>query len=377
MSFVLVIIVMLSIYGGANFYTARKLFQFIGSCSVNLNAVLFAVLYILLALTIVLGYTPLPFGINRLMRLIGSYWTGFFMYLFILFIAADLIILLGRLFNLIQVSMLNSARFYSGLTVIVLTVAVVFYGIFNANQYKIVNYEVQLKDSSLSGMRIVLISDLHLGEVNSEKNLDKMAAAVNALNPDIVCIAGDIFNDDYYAIRNPDRAINLFKSINAAYGVYACLGNHDGGRTLDQMINFLEESNIKLLNDEYVIIDERLALFGRLDARPIGGSGNLKRRNITEAIASTGANMPVIVMDHNPAHINEYGGEVDLILSGHTHRGQMFPGSLFTRALFTVDYGHYQKDTDSPNVIVTSGAGTWFPPMRIGSNNEIVNILLR
>jgi hypothetical protein len=87
--------------------------------------------------------------------------------------------------------------------------------------------------------------------------------------------------------------------------------------------------------------------------------------------------MPVIVMEHNPAHIGEYGKEVDLILAGHTHKGQAFPGSLVTRAMYTVDYGYYQKDTDSPHVIVTSGAGTWGTPMRVGTNNEIVSIVLR
>jgi len=178
-------------------------------------------------------------------------------------------------------------------------------------------------------------------------------------------------------IRNPDKAIALFRSINASYGVYACLGNHDGGRTLNQMINFLEESNIKLLNDEYVIIDERFALFGRLDANPIGGFGELQRRDISETIAELGVSMPVIVMEHNPAHIKEYGSETDLILAGHTHRGQMFPGLLVTRAMYAVDYGHYQKDTNSPHVIVTSGVSTWRPPMRIGTNNEIAVIKIR
>jgi hypothetical protein len=226
-------------------------------------------------------------------------------------------------------------------------------------------------------MKIVLISDLHLGEVNSERNLERMVQAINELNPDIVCIAGDIFNDDFYAIRNPDRASALFRSINAAYGVYACLGNHDGGRTLGKMINFLEESNIKLLNDEYVIIDGRAALFGRLDSSPIGGFGELKRQDISQTIASVGANMPVIVMDHSPSNIEEYGNEVDLILAGHTHRGQMFPGKLFTNRLFIVDYGHYQKDVNSPHVIVTSGLSTWLPPMRVGTQNEIASILLR
>lgn len=87
-------------------------------------------------------------------------------------------------------------------------------------------------------------------------------------------------------------------------------------------------------------------------------------------------NIPIVVMDHNPSNIEQYGSEVDLLLSGHTHKGHMFPANLITNAIFVVDYGHYQKDADSPNFIVTSGAGTWWMPMRVGSHSEIVSILL-
>ncbi|MDR2970507.1 MAG: metallophosphoesterase [Bacteroidales bacterium] len=259
-----------------------------------------------------------------------------------------------------------------------MTAGIVTYGIYNANRIKHVSYEIQLKNVVLNDINIVMISDSHLGAINNfEKNLERIVQDINDMNPDIVCIVGDIFNDDFNLIRNPDRAISLFRSINATYGVFAVLGNHDGGRTLSQMKEFLEASNITLLNDEHVIIDGRLALFGRLDANPIGGFGTLERQDITDTIVSVGADMPVIVMDHNPIHIKTYGNEVDLILAGHTHRGQMFPGNLITRAIFVADYGHYQKDENSPHAIVTSGVSTWGPPMRVGTNNEIVNVVLR
>jgi len=217
-----------------------------------------------------------------------------------------------------------------------------------------------------------------LGAANHfERNLERVVKTINDLEPDIVCITGDIFNDSFGSIRDPDRASDLFRSLSATYGVYACFGNHDGGRTLEQMMDFLEKSGISLLNDEHVIIDGRLALFGRLDASPIGGSGELRRRDISEDIASAGAGVPVIVMDHNPSHIGEYGDGVDLLLCGHTHRGQMFPGGLVTNAMYTADYGYFRKDGGSPHVVTTSGISTWGPPMRVGTNNEIVCIILR
>ena len=87
--------------------------------------------------------------------------------------------------------------------------------------------------------------------------------------------------------------------------------------------------------------------------------------------------MPLNLMDHTPANTHRYGSVSDLVLSGHTHKGQLFPFNFITNAIFTVDYGHYQRDADSPHFIVTSGVSTWGPPMREGTNNDIARILLQ
>ena len=81
-----------------------------------------------------------------------------------------------------------------------------------------------------------------------------------------------------------------------------------------------------------------------------------------------------MVLDHQPANVTEYGSEVDLILSGHTHKGQIFPINFITDALFPEDYGYYRADPQSPQQIISSGVGTWGPPMRVGSDCEIVSI---
>ena len=81
-------------------------------------------------------------------------------------------------------------------------------------------------------------------------------------------------------------------------------------------------------------------------------------------------------MDHQTGNIRDYGEETDLILCGHTHKGQMFPFNLITDAVFDVDYGYYRASVDSPQVIVTSGAGTWGPPQRVATDNEVAEILV-
>ena len=140
------------------------------------------------------------------------------------------------------------------------------------------------------------------------------------------------------------------------------------------MISFLEKANIALLGDTYTVIDNRLILAGRLDRSPIGGYADMEQKVLPENFADVDPTMPVIMLDHNPADVNSYGSDVDLILCGHTHKGQLFPGSVFTDMMYDVDYGYYRKDGNSPHVIVTSGIGYWGMPMRVGSDCELVTI---
>ena len=290
---------------------------------------------------------------------------------------ADIVLLFVKFVKIISIEKIQYYRFITGIIVLILSISTVCFGLFNANKIKYVSYNVKSNKNLSQEIKISFIADLHLGDTGSENRLKHIVQGINSQNPDLVCITGDIFNDNYYNIQKPDIAAELLKNIKTKYGVYACFGNHDGGKTINEMIDFLEQSNIKLLNEDHVIIDGRLILIGRLDSFPIRGFGSLKRGNLSDIISKVDINLPIVVMDHNPANIKQYNNDVDLILCGHTHRGQMFPGSLFTRLMFTVDYGHYQKDSDSPHVIVTQGISTWMMPLRIGTNNEIVAVTLR
>lgn len=376
---ILTAVFILSLYGGMNYYIGGRIFQWFSIFIPHINSKIYACIWMLLALSLIVSMLPTYNKIKKIIKWIGwigSYWMGIFAYLLILFIGSDLFILLGSKLKIIANPISTSIGFYQGLIVILIAISLACYGMYKANHIKHVSYDVKMKEKTLeTGMKIVLISDLHLGAVNSEKHFPDIVENINNLKPDIVCITGDIFNNDYNAIDNPEKVMELFKSIKSKYGVYASLGNHDSGKTFNKMVSFLEESNVKLLKDEYVNIDDKLILIGRLDPSPIGWVGGLKRKDIKEILTSIDINMPIVVMDHTPSYIEQYGKEIDLVLSGHTHKGQIFPFNLVTKSIFTVDYGHYQKDANSPNFIVTSGANTWGMPMRVGSNSEIVSIL--
>ena len=171
-----------------------------------------------------------------------------------------------------------------------------------------------------------------------------------------------------------DQSAGVFVGVQLGEDTHAGLR---AGETYNDMLSFLKQADINLLAESHTIIDNRLVLAGRLDASPIGKYSDIKRLDTDLFIKNIESSLPVIVMDHNPAHIDTYNNNVDLILCGHTHQGQIFPGSLFTDNIFTVDYGYYQKNPQSPHVIVSSGVGTWGMPMRVGTDCEIVIVQLR
>ncbi len=378
---VLMFLIVLLVFGGVNYYVGVKLFNWFVLFLPNLNTKLFIGIFLLLSLVFVLGNSPLPAFLKQVFNWIGSYWMGTFIYLFLFTVLGDLLILLGKAFSLISNPIPQSLRFWTGLAVILATVALVAYGLFNAMQLKLVSYDVKVKDKTLQqSFKIAMISDLHIGAVNSEQYLEKTVEMINSIEADIVLMPGDMFNDDYYLIQNPEKVIGLLQQIKSKHGVYASLGNHDGGKNYADFVNLLTRSGIKLLNDEALIVNGKVALLGRVDASPVGGFPHFSRKSTEEVqavIAGLPKELPLIVMDHNPKHIGEYGGETDLIVAGHTHRGQIFPGNLFTKALFAVDYGYYRKDENSPQVVVSSGEGTWAMPMRVGSQREVVEIRLQ
>lgn len=369
-----------AMYAATNYYIARKIFKWLQHIFSHINGIIYGVIYSLCALSIIINLLlsssamTTDSNIVNFIGQFGDYWMGIYFYLFLLLILSDVILLISKWIKVLPSPIPARVIFHTRSIVLILVIGLVSYGIYNANHLKEVTYPLQIhKNTSLDQLNIVLISDLHLGYVNDVKFIEDVVDRINGLQPDIVLMTGDIFNGNYYALSNPSKGIELLSTIQSTYGVYACLGNHDAGRSYDEIVNFIDKSNIKLLNDEHVVIDNQFVVVGRRDSSPIGNQGN-PRAITSEVMSDIDTNMPVIVMDHQPTNRIEYADDVDLILSGHTHQGQVFPANLITNAMFTVDYGHYQKNSNSPHVIVTSGAGTWGPPLRIGTNSEIAQI---
>lgn len=244
-------------------------------------------------------------------------------------------------------------------------------GFLAAGQVSVTEYRL----SETPSLRIAFFSDLHLGAAGSEERLERIVRAVNEQKPDVVLIGGDIFDSDFTKIADPDRAAAHLAGLESRYGTFACAGNHDAGETVPQMLAFLEQCGIRLLRDEAVTVEDRFVLVGRRDRSPIGSFDGKERLPMSEIPLPEG-DLPVIVLDHNPAEADTYGSDVRLVLSGHTHKGQIFPAGLVTELLFPIDYGLTRFSPAGPQVIVSSGIGYWGMPLRLFTQSELVFIEL-
>lgn len=377
----LIITISFIVYGLINFYVGSKVLLWLKVIWPMFPSWLFCLIYAFLASAIFIGYIiPVSF-VAKTIHLISNFWLGIFLYLLLAIALVDLLRLISKLTSL-GTGFRGSpqALTWTGCLVLMFVLGSVIYGLYSANKIHIKEYEITMhkQTGQLDALNVVLISDVHLGYNIGEKHISKIVESINMLDADLVCIAGDMFDNHFASIENIEGIIQQFRSLQTTYGVYACLGNHDvdtRGDTNTDMLEFFHKAGITLLQDQVVLVDDLFYIVGRLDAAPIGVI-NHKRKPIIDIIGGLDKSKPIIVMDHRPIELAEVeAGGGDLLLSGHTHKGQVFPGNLVTKRIFEVDYGYEQKG--NLHVIVTSGVGTWGPPLRLGTQSEMVNIHIK
>jgi predicted MPP superfamily phosphohydrolase len=270
-----------------------------------------------------------------------------------------------------------------------ISLLIIVCGAIHARNIHTVRYSLSIPPKaagqSRDQLRIVLISDLHIGGTVGRAWISRIVDKVNQAEPDLVCIAGDIFDGSLDIVEDLAGTASELRRIRAPLGVYACLGNHDVDRVRVSVNGifaaaagitaFLKEANITLLEDEAALVRPGLYVAGRRDARPIGMSRS--RLEAAELLAPLDRENVIIALDHQPTQfplLEEAGA--DLLFCGHSHRGQLFPANLVTRAIFKkaggTHYGYWRGKT--MQAVVTSGAGLWGPPVRVGTNSEVAVI---
>ncbi len=330
-------------------------------------------IYLLLCALLPVSVTLPRTTFAKRLEWIGSYWTC--LQLTFLFSSILDFVLEKILVDWIHLIEKQTYPFVS-LVIFGLTAVITVYGAIHAKKLHKTQYTCDIAKPfhEVHPLRIVQISDLHIGAINDVKCIHKVVTEVNACLPDIVCITGDTFSSGLQNAIEIDKIIAELKGLQSKYGVYACLGNHDYYSDLAAAEHFFEQAHIKLLRDEAIQV-AGVTLIGREDATP-EGKPRPERETMSALLQGINTDNPIIVLDHQPGDLTqEMNCGVDLVLSGHTHAGQFFPVQFFSRFFFPHNYGY--KKFGQMHSIVTSGATAAIPPIRIGSKAEIVCIDLK
>lgn len=261
-------------------------------------------------------------------------------------------------------SKLNLARI-----LVVIALALFVIGVVSAFFFKVKTVEVKIDNlpDSWRNKKIVLISDLHLGNIHGLNFLEKVANKVDTLKPDYLMIAGDLFDGTNGGVSEIGPKLNLLQ---AKSKVIFIPGNHDKYLGLDKIETYLNKTDILELKDEAVNIDGLEVIGFDFLNKEWEDTRQIKNLNDYHGQAR-------LLLNHVPTEIDKAKAMgISLQLSGHSHRGQMWPVSILTRMI----YGryHYGLTTEGNyNIYTTSGVGSWGPPLRTFNRPEIVQIILK
>ncbi len=369
--------IVLAMFAGVNYYIGLRGWQFLVAQFPSLSPSIYWVVLWILAFSYIGGrfganiWPPLGAWLNH----VGSYWMAAMFYLTLAWLLADGVAWVARRL----VPDWASAPWPHpavGWSILGLVMALILYGLWNAHNTKVVPYQISVAKQAgvLDRINLVMVSDVHLGGIVDRRRLANMVEQINRLEPDLVAIVGDLIDGDIAPYLEQQMG-PVLGGIKARYGTYAVLGNHEfiGGHA-ERITNELESAGVTVLRNRAVKVADSFYVAGRDDTAG-ERAGEQKRPDLAVVLKSVDRSLPIILLDHQPRFLDDALREgVDLQLAGHTHRGQLFPNHLITRALFEVDWGYLRKS--NLQVVVSSGYGTWGPPIRVGNHSEIVQITI-
>jgi predicted MPP superfamily phosphohydrolase len=321
----------------------------------------------------------LPEPIVHILHWISSVWLGLMwelLWLTLLFFIIKVIMLATGFWGKLDPATIILLGRYSAITVISVAVLLCSWAIRNAfGPANVVEVKVPVKNVTpeLKKLRIVLASDIHAGVIVGPNEVRRMARQVESLKPDLILLPGDLVD------RSADDIMHLvdaFKEFKAPLGVYGTTGNHEYYAGLDGALAFCKAAGIRMLMNEKVVLPNGLIIAGIEDRTAI--TMHRHRPSIEEFLADVPPDRPLILMDHQPeTHEALAAGNAgaDLMLSGHTHGGQLFPFTLLTRATYRFHHGYYSLNGKG-HIIISDGIGHWGPPMRLDAPPEVVLITL-
>ena len=256
-------------------------------------------------------------------------------------------------------------------TMLILAFSYMLKGLFNGFKKPVIK-EVDIKIKNLKEeLSIVQISDVHIGKSLGKEFFDDIVRDINTIDADIVVITGDLV--DLHVSQIGDKLESL-KDIKSRYGVYFVSGNHEYFHGVEAICEHLKSLHVKVLENENVVINDIINLAGITDL--MGRRMKLLEPDLYKALLHVNPKLPTVLLAHQPKITKELKNEkIDLILSGHTHAGQIFPFGLLVLLDQPYLSGLYQHSKKT-QIFVSSGAGYWGPPIRVMAPSEIVKIRL-
>lgn len=283
---------------------------------------------------------------------VSNTWLIAFLYLLIVFLVADIASLCHLLPKTVLKDSMTGLLSAFGIVAILLILG----GLQYHHKYR-EELTITTTKPIEKPLTIVLASDLHIGYHNRKAELARWVNLINAESPDLVLIGGDIIDRSLRPVLEGNYA-EEFRRIEAP--VYTILGNHEYFSQLEQAEGFFKDAGIVLLKDS-------VAHFKGVDV--IGRNDRMARRRARVKDLSSGLKGFTILLDHQPYHLEDAeNAGIDFQFSGHTHRGQVWPISWITDALYEKSWGHHQRG--NTRYYISSGLGIWGPKIRIGSHSE-------
>jgi len=344
------------------FFRIKKLFI------VKKHTLAFILTYIGIALIFPLSnfieYAP----VRHYLDVVSTYLLPCSLYFFLAILAFDIFLIFNLFFKVLSKEKMKSPRFkkYTLLGIMSTSVIIVIGGAINFNTIRVSEYKIEIpaRSSKVSHLKIAFVADFHIDANTPEGFIKRFVAKTNSLAPDIVLYGGDIVEGRN--TRNLQSKTDILKQIFAKYGSFGVLGNHDRYRGQEEG-DFFDSSGIALLLDTVIVVGDAFNLAGRLD----GGARD--RKTVKELLQTADDTLPLVMLDHRPTEFSEVAAsKTDIRLSGHTHRGQMFPLNLIINNMYELSYGY--KKMENVHFFVTSGIRLWRYPVRTVGKSEILLI---
>lgn len=350
-------IILITVYLGGNTYIfyrgAQALSGLPGGIKISL-AVLFWLAALSIIGTMLTRNIKMPVFLSHAMYEVGTGWLIFTLYMVLFLLAFDLLKLCRVPFN------------YGFILSLIFTVVLLGYGYYNYRHPKtnIINIALDkpLADDA-KPVKIVAVSDLHLGNGTGKTALKRYVKMIGEQNPDLILIAGDLIDNSVVPLYTENMMEEL-SELKAPLGIYMVPGNHEYISGIKASARFIQDTPIQLLRDSVVTLPNGMQLIGRDDR------SNTARRSLQELMAGIDKSNPILLLDHQPYKLTESeAAGVDLQFSGHTHRGQVWPMNWVTDHIYEQSHGYRQWGNS--HIYVSSGLSLWGPPFRIGTESDM------